>query len=81
MNLKPLAANMTEVETGRYTVLFSYETPVAFIDKRYSVMHRTAKKWSVTTERHISKWEQIKQQIHSVIDQQEVFDNLLIEVK
>lgn len=57
MKLKPIGSNMTEVETEKATVLFSYRTPVA------ACLHvepfgfiRTSKKWSVTTSRHINKW-------------------------
>lgn len=32
MNLKLLASNMTEINTGTKIVLFSYQTPVAYFD-------------------------------------------------
>ena len=57
---KPIGSNMTEVETGPYTILFSYQEPVAYHyggiaeDKRG--FYRTNKFWSVTTSKHINKW-------------------------
>ena len=54
LNLKPIAANQTEVQIGNNTVLFSYKTPVAAWTPEGAI--RTSKKWSVTTSRHINKW-------------------------
>jgi hypothetical protein len=55
LKLKPLASNMTELELGDKTILFSYRTPVAchIAGEGY---YRTEKKWSVTTSKHIGKW-------------------------
>ena len=55
MQLRPIASNMTQLDLADGTsVLFSYSTPVACLtDNGY---YRTAKKWSVTTSRHINKW-------------------------
>lgn len=56
MKLKPLAANMTELHTASGAViLFSYQTPVA-AQLAAGGFVRTAKRWSVTTSRHINKW-------------------------
>lgn len=46
---------MTEVELGRATILFSYETPVACRIEGQGYF-RTSKRWSVTTSKHIGKW-------------------------
>ena len=55
MKLKPIAANMTELELNGNTILFSYKTPVAcHIDA--IGFFKTEKKWSVTTSKHIGKW-------------------------
>ena len=55
MQLTPIASNMTEVETSKARILFSYRTPVAaYIFGEGFV--RTEKWWSVTTSRHINKW-------------------------
>ena len=57
MQLRPIAANQTEITLSNGTqVFFSYRTPVAayLADKAKYV--RTATKWSVTTSRHINKW-------------------------
>ena len=55
MKVKQLAANMTEVELGDFTILFSYETPVAAHEAGVGVF-KTDKKWSATTSKHINKW-------------------------
>ena len=55
MKLKPIASNMTELEIGGVTVLFSYQTPVA-AQTEDGFYCRTDKRWSVTTSRHINKW-------------------------
>jgi hypothetical protein len=54
MKLTPLASNMTEVEIGDKTVLFSYKIPVAYHDS--TGVYRTNKYWSKTTSKHINKW-------------------------
>lgn len=54
MKLRNLGANQTEVTVGDKTVLFSYNTPVAYSDGTWTYV--TSKKWSVTTSRHINKW-------------------------
>ena len=55
MLLTPIASNMTEVETSKARVLFSYRTPVAAYVFGEGFV-RTEKWWSVTTSRHINKW-------------------------
>ena len=56
MKLTPIAANQTEVSYNNGTqVFFSYRTPVAAYLPSQGYI-RTAKKWSVTTYRHINKW-------------------------
>ena len=55
MQLTPIASNMTEVETSKARVLFSYLTPVAaYVFGRGYV--KTENWYSVTTTRHINKW-------------------------
>ena len=56
LQLKPLASNMTLLETPAHIVLFSYATPVASFDKATYSFNRTSTKWSMTTTRHINKW-------------------------
>ena len=56
MKLTPIAANQTEISYNNGTqVCFSYRTPVAAYLPSQGYI-RTAKKWSVTTSRHINKW-------------------------
>jgi hypothetical protein len=74
LSVKPLASNMTLLETPAHIVLFSYATPVASFDKATYSFNRTSKKWSMTTSRHINKWLDGAK----AIDQpQEYFDDLL----
>ena len=55
MQLTPIASNMTEVETSKARVLFSYRTPVAaYVFGRGYV--KTENWYSETTTRHINKW-------------------------
>lgn len=56
MNLKPIAANMNEVEIGSKRVLFSYKTPVAYKILGLSMVYVTDQHYSQTTTRHINKW-------------------------
>jgi hypothetical protein len=51
---------MTEVQTERGTILFSYSTPVAACMKGVGDdpvgFIKTDCRWSVTTTKHINKW-------------------------
>jgi hypothetical protein len=51
---RQIGSNMTEVEHGDLIVLYSYETPVAFLSPRGGYV--TDKRWSVTTSKHIAKF-------------------------
>ena len=55
MQLTPIAANQTEIETDKARVFFSYRTPVAAYVYGVGFI-KTDKFWSVTTSRHINKW-------------------------
>ena len=86
MNLKPIASNMTEVQIGNKVVLFSYQTPVAYLEKGDAIlkdrMFVTTKYWSNTTSRHITKWvNSLGFQCTAQDILQESLDNLLSEVK
>lgn len=74
MNLKPIRANMTEVDLGRYRVLFSYKTPVALFDRELNRYQKTEKYWSRTTSRHINQWLNGNTAIET---DQDFFDNLV----
>ncbi len=66
MKIKPIAANQTELYDNAGTiVLFSYETPVAAILPSGRAV-RTAKKYSVTTTKHINKWLQAMGNVDTV---------------
>ena len=54
MRVRNVGSNMTELLVNGYTILFSYETPVAALTPQGYV--RTSHKWSQTTTRHINKW-------------------------
>lgn len=45
-----------EVTDGKHTVLFSYATPVAHINHETNTMTSSSKKWSKSTNRHISEF-------------------------
>jgi len=51
---RQIGSNMTEVEHGDLTVLYSYETPVAFLSPKGGYV--TDKRWSVTPSKHIAKF-------------------------
>lgn len=78
MNLTPLRANMTEIDTPKYRVLFSYRTPVAYYDYSDHKYVKTEKYWSRTTSKHINQW--LDGNKAELITQEEL-DNLLNEVK
>jgi len=76
LSVKPIASNMTLLETPKHIVLFSYATPVASFDKATYSFNRTSKKWSMSTSRHINKW---IDGVQAIEQPQEYFDNLLNE--
>jgi hypothetical protein len=51
---RSIGSNMTEVEHGDLTILYSYQTPVAFLAPQGGYV--TEKRWSVTTSKHIAKF-------------------------
>lgn len=53
--VRVLGPNMTEVEHGDITILYSYETPVAVFLPGAGYL-RTEQHFSVTTSKHIGKW-------------------------
>jgi len=55
MKIKNLGSNKTEVVTGKWTVFFSYRTPVAAFHQTDGYF-RTTEKFSVTTSKHINQW-------------------------
>jgi hypothetical protein len=79
MNLRVIKANMTELELYGTKILFSYNTPVARID-RGELAYKTEKKWSATTTRHINQW--LAQNMFHTLStrEQEYFDNWLENV-
>lgn len=48
--------NARVIETGTKTILFSYQTLVAYYDKKDGNLYRTSKRWSNTTSKHISNF-------------------------
>ena len=60
MKIKQLASNMTELEIGPITVLFSYSTPVAGFNPTHGPNDtghfKTTEKYSRTTTKHINKY-------------------------
>ena len=56
MKLKILGQNQTEIWLKDKIILFSYNTPVAYYVKKTGRYFKTDKKWSNTTQKHISTW-------------------------
>jgi len=56
LKLTPIRQNMTELLIGHRLVLFSYETPVAYLDVPTNIFYVTDAYYSVTTSRHINEW-------------------------
>ena len=75
MKLKSIAKNQTEVTVNNFTILFSYETPVAFLNIEKA--GKTNQFYSQTTTKHINTFfkrygilpEQVKQMEQAKIDQ------------
>ena len=74
MKMKQLGRNTSEITTDRYVILFSYNTPVAYLDLDHDKCFVTETKYSRTTSKHISKWlpseatEVPQQQINDLFD-------------
>lgn len=45
---------VTKIEDNQKLALFSYSTPVAYLDKTTGNVYKTSKKWSATTTKHIN---------------------------
>jgi len=76
MKLTSIKANMTEIEIGDKTILFSYKTPVAYHQVGVGSF-KTDKKWSNTTSRHITQWGKIHGLDFPNTVSQEELDNLI----
>jgi len=68
-----LKANCTLLYTDNYTILYSYNTPVACLDVKNKTYYRTNEYYSVTTSKHINQWLNGKVAITA---SQDFFDNL-----
>jgi len=54
LNIKKVGSNMSELEVGGKSILFSYQTPVAGWDDNGAF--RSEDFFSVTTSKHINKY-------------------------
>jgi len=54
LNIKNIGSNMSELEVGGKSILFSYQTPVAGYDDQGAF--RSEDFFSVTTSKHINKY-------------------------
>ncbi len=73
MRVKSIGSNMTEITVGDWTVLVSYETPVAAYTPKQGYF-RTSEFHSRTTSKHINRWlESLKAKELN----QNFFDNLI----
>lgn len=86
MKLRQIGLNQTEVIlnlessaladfNANYTILFSYQTPVACFVSGVGAF-KTAKKWSVTTSKHINAWMRENVFVNPVEIDQSVLDSL-----
>ena len=84
MKLNLIKSNMTELQIGDQSILFSYNTPVACVDRCTDKVYRTEKHWSVMTSRHINQYFRDVAKIPDTTaiehKEQEWFDNLLLGV-
>ena len=73
MRLKKVGANQTEIEMGKWTILFSYDTPVAafYPGKGH---FKTEENHSVTTTKHINQFVKDARQVEK--RPQSFFDRL-----
>lgn len=75
MKFKTYGTNRNQVNLGKTTIFFSYQTPVACHIEGQGYF-RTTKKWSVTTSKHITQW-LAEMGAHDCAEKdQEFFDNL-----
>ena len=78
MKLNPIGSNQNEVILDKCSILFSYKTPVAYIDNKTGQAYQTSKKWSRTTSKHINKW--LDGQQSGLVDQS-VLDSILDKIE
>jgi hypothetical protein len=82
MRLNPIRANLNEIDTRNYRLLISYETPVAYFDRKTNTYHKTSTKWSNTTTRHIKEWvAHLSEGVEWFMHEQSHFDDILLKVK
>ena len=74
LNIKNVGSNMSELEVGGKSILFSYQTPVAGYDDDGAF--RSEDFFSVTTSKHINKYLGGKD-VGKVVEQK-FFDNLVV---
>jgi len=56
MKIEKINTNVTKVYLKGWTVLFSYNTPVAAVEVSTWKFYRTSEFHSVTTSKHINQW-------------------------
>jgi hypothetical protein len=79
MKLKHIKPNCTVLTFGDIEILFSYETPVVVVDRRYGRFNAyvTTAKHSVTTSRHVNAFLKEQDPKCKLSKDQEFFDKLL----
>lgn len=68
-----LKSNMTVLYTDNFTILYSYNTPVACLELETGIYYKTLQFHSKTTSKHINQWLNGK---FAVTNPQSWFDNL-----
>ena len=71
--IEVLKTNVILLFTDNFTILYSYDTPVACLEIATGKYYRTNEFYSVTTSKHINQWLNGKRAVS--IDQS-FFDNL-----
>lgn len=78
IKLKKLSANSHELCNGKYDILFSYETPVAYYDPEEDVIYQSKENYSATTTKHIRGW--LDQDSRWVMTSQKLIEQAVLKV-
>ena len=71
MKLNTIKKNLTELHDKNVVILFSYSTPVAYVDSK-GIIKVTSEKYSATTTRHINGW--LDGRSFEIVPQSELFE-------
>lgn len=77
MKLEKVSTNVTKVFLPEWTVLFSYNTPVAALEISTGKYYRTSEFHSVTTSKHINQWLSGWRKAEAIEKPQEFFNQIV----